>query len=257
MRRVALACSSIAIVALASCFQDPGPPPGDDDIGDASGSDTNGTTGESTGESESSDHATESDSTGHPQETTDSDTETTESTTDTSETGGQIVGTWEPCGPEMTCDGGGVCLISPFGWFVFNICAPQGCNLGGDCPNPLPNIGLDSYCFEDACMVQCESSLQCGDGLVCKNGSCWYNLFWGPCITANSCPMGSACSSDESVSACLPLCMEDSDCPPVPPEASSPVCTNGRCEIPCDNLGGCPDGMICVNNFCRYPGLEP
>jgi hypothetical protein len=246
----------LSLTLVLGCFQDPGPPilEGDDDV-----------VGESTGGSESETRSDESSDSGEAEAESDGThdaTSTDDSTTDTdtSEDGG-IEGVVEPCGAGESCPNGGSCNLLTVGWFVFNICLPQGCTTPESCPPLNPLFGLNSTCnSRNECVIQCENNEECGQNMVCSNGQCFFNVFWGPCVAQDDCPAGSFCVQDidNNASACLPGCDNMVDCPMIELDlVEAATCMDSRCEISCVLSVNCPEPMQCVNSVCRYPGFSP
>ena len=144
---------------------------------------------------------------------------------------------------------------------------PIPCNLSKDCSGILvcingtcqeppddPTCTTDGNCTGDQVCVNgecekptdCESNLDCGNGLICTDGECKNPP---PCTDDNDCTGDQIC---ENGTCGDPDCTQNSDCGDL-------ICENGRCVPPeCTDDGECSNPQVCENNTCVCPEVgEP
>ena len=137
---------------------------------------------------------------------------------------------------------------------------PIPCNLSKDCSGILvcingtcqeppddPSCTTDGNCTGDQVCVNgecekptdCESNLDCGNGLICTDGECKNPP---PCTDDSDCTGGQIC---ENGTCGDPDCTQNSDCGDL-------ICENGRCVPPeCTDDGDCTTGQQCVDGQCE------
>ena len=137
---------------------------------------------------------------------------------------------------------------------------PIPCNLSKDCSGILvcingtcqeppddPSCTTDGNCTGDQVCVNgecekptdCESNLDCGNGLICTDGECKNPP---PCTDDSDCTGDQIC---ENGTCGDPDCTQNSDCGDL-------ICESGRCVPPeCTNDGECGEGQQCVDGQCE------
>ena len=93
-----------------------------------------------------------------------------------------------------------------------------------------------------------------------------------PCADPYDCACGiglAGSAGPNTPASCVgtPLCNGDSECPPHPSGAITPVCQSygdlvlngfgGECILPCNSDGSCPGEMRCIGQRCRFVTFDP
>lgn len=108
------------------------------------------------------------------------------------------------------------------------------CMVGGDCAN-----GQQCDLASHTCVAkpQCQTTSDCGNGLVCVNQACVACSNDGQCLNGNVCSAG----------RCVPpQCVSNNGC------QGGQVCINNFCG-PCANNAQCNQGLVCANGACVPP----
>ena len=219
------------------------------------------------------------------------------------------------CWVDDDCEGDAVCWAINEG-FPGGMCVVEGCT-ATDCPDGSSCYSLTSG--GSVCLADCQGNDECReeDGYTCDQNACWPGegtvppggscadstqcqggddgycyqtdgFIGGYCIiaycTEGSCPEGSECreaftSNGDPVSACVPVCTDDTDCREgyqcTEPTGTSwdnvcrggcnedldcpgvfacrdDICVDVSMECSTQNLtGDCPNGQVCNNGVCE------